>query len=97
MSIKSGLRDRRKQIADPFANSSDGFNEVTSLFPLAIVPDFITTTAPNECRVSLSLQKTKTRAKGAVMKIIGCDFRPPSPRYGSVSSLFRAVKASRDS
>src|SRR5271165_4741796 len=38
--------------------------------------DFITTTAPNEARVNLSSHKTKTRTKGAAMKIIGCDFHP---------------------
>src|SRR5216684_5490009 len=35
-----------------------------------------TTTAPNEHRVNLSSTKTKTRTKGAAMKIIGCDFHP---------------------
>jgi hypothetical protein len=42
----------------------------------AVSLDFITMTAPSECRVSLILQKTKTRTKGAAMKIIGCDFHP---------------------
>src|ERR1035437_3322747 len=38
--------------------------------------DFITTTAPNNVGVSLSLNKTTPRTKGAAMKIIGCDFHP---------------------
>ena len=48
--------------------------------------DFITTTAPNECRVSLSLQKTKTRTKGAAMKIIGCDFHPSFQQIAMVDT-----------
>ena len=48
--------------------------------------DFITTTAPKEVRVSLILQKTKTRRKGAAMKVIGCDFHPSFQQIATVDT-----------
>src|SRR4029077_15326513 len=48
--------------------------------------DWITTAAPDECRVNLILRRPRLGAKGAAMKIIGCDFHPSFQQIAMVDT-----------
>src|SRR5229473_5660090 len=57
--------------------------------------DWITTTAPHECRVNLILRRPRLGAKGAAMKIIGCDFHPSFQQIAMVDTETGELTAQR--